>query len=164
MRLNLKEFVIVRNEKGELNLDSLKVTQAQKKDRKPTEEAEEKPAPEIQLDRLELSIGKVVFKDYSRGGEPSVKEYNLNIRESHENITDLNVLVNLIVAKALTKAALAGLTQVNLSDIQGTLGGTLSSAQQLAVLGTSEARETVKETTTSLKEKAQALKEKFKVF
>ncbi len=169
MRLNMKELVIVRNEKGELNLDALKVAQPAPKEGAPGEKPKEKgEAVPIQLDNLDLQIGKVIFKDYSRGGDPVVKEYALNIRESHQNIGNLNSLVSLIVAKALTKATLAGLTQVNLGDLQGSLSTVAGTGKQLTTMGASKVEGTLKDTvggtTESLKETTTALKEKLKIF
>ena len=48
LRINLKEFVVVKNEKGELNLDSLKVVTAKKEGVKPEEKGGK--APNIQID------------------------------------------------------------------------------------------------------------------
>ena len=47
MRVNMSEFMVVKNEKGELNLDSLKVVQAQKEGKKPAEKATEKEKGKI---------------------------------------------------------------------------------------------------------------------
>ena len=75
ININMEQFTVVKNEKGELNLNSLKVVQAQKKGGKASEGRESKMPP-IQIDSLRLKIDKVVYKDYSGGGEPSVKEFN----------------------------------------------------------------------------------------
>jgi hypothetical protein len=100
MRMDMKEFTVVKNEKGELNLDSLKVVQAEKQGSAP--EARDKgKAPEIQIDNLELKIGKVIYKDYSGGRTPSVREFNVNLSEKYQNITNPYSLVSLIVVKAL---------------------------------------------------------------
>ena len=164
MRLNMNELIIIKNKDGILNLDSLKVAQGEPTEKKAEEPKEKGEAPQIQLDNLDLKIGKVIFKDYSKGGEPVVKVYNLNIQESHQNITDLNVLVSLIVAKALTKATLAGLTQVDFGDLQGSLGGAMDSGKQLAAMGSDKLGESSKSITDSLKETTSKLKEKLKLF
>jgi uncharacterized protein involved in outer membrane biogenesis len=86
VRLGLKEFTVVKNSKGELNLDALKNVQAQKeaksgaqKSGKPAEQKTAGKAPEIQIDKLLLSVGKVVYKDYSKSATPSVKELTLTL-------------------------------------------------------------------------------------
>ena len=122
LRLDLKELVVVKNEKGELNLDSLKVVKETKeekapKEKKPKEEAEKK-APEIQIDDLHLKIGKVIYKDYSKGTPPKVREFNVNIDEKYQDITDPNALVSLIVVKALAKTTIANLTNFDIGSLQ----------------------------------------------
>ncbi|MFH1548690.1 MAG: AsmA family protein, partial [Candidatus Omnitrophota bacterium] len=103
MKLNLKEFVVVKNEKGALNLDSLKVV----KDKKGAPSQEEKTKKgEFKIDVLQLKIGKVIFKDYSQGKNPKTIEVKLDIDEKYENITDANKLVSLIVTKALMNTAI----------------------------------------------------------
>ena len=67
VRINLKEFMVVKNEKGELNLDSLNVVQEQqprKKRAKEPEPKEEGKEPDLQIDVLELKIGKVIYKAF----------------------------------------------------------------------------------------------------
>jgi len=87
MRLNMNEFVVVKNEKGELNLDALKVVQAQKEGKKPEAKAKEGgKIPEIQIDTLKLKVGKVVYKDYSGGGNPTVREFKVNLDEELANL------------------------------------------------------------------------------
>jgi len=67
VRLNLKEFVVVKNEAGELNLDSLKVVKTAEEEEVIDEGKKKKTEmPELQIDLLELRIDKVVYKDYSK--------------------------------------------------------------------------------------------------
>ena len=105
VRLELKEFIVVRNKEGKLNMDSLTAIQSGKTTETPKkEEKEAKPAEKIdlQIDLLKIKIGKVIEKDYSAGGEPKIKEHNINIDETFENITDPNQVVNIILAKTYT--------------------------------------------------------------
>jgi hypothetical protein len=129
VRLDLREFVVVKNEAGVLNLDSLKAVQAQKGAKKPA--AEKAKQPKIAIDKLELKIGKVVYKDYSRKGAPSIKEFNVNINEKFSNITDPNALVSVIVVKALMNTTIASLTNFDLGGLKGTVTGTLADAEKL---------------------------------
>ena len=131
MRIDLKEFVIVKNEKGQLNLDSLKSIQAQKEGKKPQEQDKGR-MPQIQLDKLQLKIGKVVYKDYSRGTEPSVKEIAINMDQTYHNITDPYSLVSLIVVNVVTRAALSNIVNIDIQGLQGTISDTLSSAGKMA--------------------------------
>lgn len=143
VRLNLREFVVVKNEKGELNLDSLKIVQA-KKGKAPAGAEEAKKAPEIQIDELELKIGKVIYKDYSKGGAPSVQEFNVNINERYSNITNPYTLANLIVFKALVNTSISNLANFDLGPIKEGLGNTLGTASKIAQDAAVKALEGVK--------------------
>lgn len=141
MRINLQEFSVVKNEKGELNLDSLKVVQAQKEGKKPEEKGK---APKIQIDNLELKIGRVIYKDYSRSKTPSVREFDINLNEKYENITDPYSLVSLIVVKALMNTTIASLANFDLGGLKSTVSDTLSSAKKIAGEAASKAQEAAK--------------------
>ncbi len=135
IKLNLREFVVVRNEKGELNLDSLKVSQAEKQ-KKSTQEKKENgkraKLPDLRIDILELKIGKVIFKDYSRGTQPEVKEFKVNIDERYENITDPYSFVTLIVTKALMDTAIGGLADFDLGPLKEVISGTFKKTTEAA--------------------------------
>lgn len=156
MRIDLKEFMVVKNEKGELNLDSLKVVQAQKEGKKP-EEKEKAKVPDIQIDSLRLKIGKVIYKDYSKGSKPSVREFNVNLDEKYENITNPYALVSLIVVKALANTTIASLTNFDLGGLKGTIGNTLATAQKVAGKAVGVATGTLKMTTETAKEVTQVI-------
>ena len=129
VRIDLEEFQVVKGKDGSLNLDSLKAIQNQKKEAQTGEKS--KPAP-IQIDVLQLKIGKVVYKDYSRGGSPSVDEFNIDLNERFTNVTDLNSLTSIIVVKALMHTTLGRLANTDLGGLQSSVSGTLSSAQTVA--------------------------------
>ena len=113
LKLNLKELIVVQNEKGQLNLDSLKVARA-KKEKKPVKKPEKTKMPDIQIDELRLKIGKVIYKDYLKAPHPAIREFKVNIDERYENITDPRALVNLVVVKALTKTTISSLVHFDL--------------------------------------------------
>ncbi len=144
VRIDMKEFMVVKNEKGELNLNSLKVVQAQKEGKKPEAKAAGK-APQIQIDDLTLKIGKVIYKDYSKGGAPTVMEYNVNVNERYKNITNPYALVSLIVVKSLSNTAIASLANFDLQGLQGTISDTLRSAQKIATQAVTQAQTAAKE-------------------
>ncbi len=132
VRLNLKEFIVVKNEAGELNLDSLKVVKSAeeeqeegKEEEKGDGEKEKTKMPDIQIDLLELKIDKVIYKDYSKGTSPKVKEFNVNIDERYENITDPQSLGRLIIVKALKNTTIARLTNFDVVRLQKGIAGTV---------------------------------------
>jgi hypothetical protein len=102
LKVNLKEFVVVKSVKGDINVNSLKALQPK---------GEGKP-PKIMIDVMELNIGKVIYKEFRATGTPKVSEFNINFHERYENITDPNVLVGLIVSKALRNTSIAGVSGI----------------------------------------------------
>ncbi len=115
VQLDLRQLVVVRNKDGKLNLDALKPAGAKQADGKPAK------APQIQIDLLRLKIGKVIYKDYSKGGAPSVQEFDLNIDERFENISNINAIVPIILTKALYNTTLGKLVNFDLKGLMGQL-------------------------------------------
>lgn len=155
-RLALKEFVVVKNEKGVLNLDALKVVKAEKDGKAPAAEKAAGKAPAIQIDTLRLKIGKAIYKDYSAGPEPVVKEYVINLDETYRDIRDPYALVSLIVVKSLMNTSIANMAGFDLKGLQGTVSGTLAGAQKgatAAVAKTQAAAETGVKTATEAAKK-----------
>lgn len=130
MRLDLKECFIIKNENGLLNLDSLKTIQKQSKKSKP-KQAPEASDSDFQIDRLELKIGRVVYKDYSSGIAPNVLQFNINLNEKYENITDPDALVSLIIVKVIMNTTIGRLIKLDITGLQDTIGNTLSSATHI---------------------------------
>ncbi len=147
VRLNLKEFIVVKNEAGELNLDSLRVVKetegevAEKDDGK----KEKTEMPDIQIDLLALKIGKVIYKDYSKGGSPKVREFNVNIDERYENITDPQSFVRLIIVKALKNTTIASLANFNIGKLQKGLTDTVRKTAEKALQAPGKAVEAGKD-------------------
>ena len=136
VRLDLKEFMVVKDKDGKLNLDSLKAVQTAKEE-EPEKQEEKAPAkkqekPKIRIDLLKLKIGKVIYKDYSKSPEkPSVREFNVNIDAQYENITDPEALARIIVVKALANTTISSLTNFDLGPITDSLKGGLKNAGDL---------------------------------
>ncbi len=137
MKLDLKECVIAKNKDGKLNLDSLKAVQGSSARKRPNRESKE-VAPDFQIDQLELKIGRVVFKDYSKGVTPYVLRFNVNLDEKYKNITDPNALVSLIVVKVVMNTGIGKLIKLDIAGLQDTIGNTLSSVQHIAGKTTSK--------------------------
>ncbi len=171
VRLNLRQFTVVKNEKGELNLNSLKVVTAKKKGVAPESDTEKK-APNIKIDVLDLKIGKAVYKDYTVPGGPSIKEYNVNIAERYTNITNPYSLVSIIVVRALSNTAISNLANFDIGGLRNSVSGALSQAQNIAGQATDAAQkalqstqgtqETVKKTSETVQKAAGALGDLFK--
>ena len=168
LTVNLDQFVVIKNSQGQLNLDSLKAVQQGKKEGAgKAEKKEGGAAPQVGIDKMSLKVGKVIFKDYSKGGAPVVKEFKINLNEHYDNITNLNAVVSLIVVKALSKTTVAALANFDVNDLQGSLSNVSDASKQLASgLSTKagekspEAKETVEEATAAIGSAAKNLKNK----
>jgi len=117
MRLNLEEFVVVKNADGKRNIDALKVGKDDKKEKAAPKKKGAKP--EFQIDKLQLKIGKVIYKDYSRGTPPKVSEYNLNIDETYENIENPQMLIATITTRALLNTAISKFADFGVEFVDG---------------------------------------------
>ncbi|MFH1799687.1 MAG: AsmA family protein [Candidatus Omnitrophota bacterium] len=146
IQFDMKQFTVVKNERGELNLDRLKALQgtqqapAQTTQREP--KAPAKPMP-IQIDMMHLKIGKVVYADYS-GGQPSTKEFRINLDQSYENITDLNSVVRLIVLKAMLSSGISNLVNFDIGSLEGTLAGAFNTSTKLAAQAAAQSLDALK--------------------
>ncbi len=127
VRLDLKDFIVVKNKNGELNINSLKVVKDStvEKETKPESKKERGEKPQFKIDILELKIGKVIYKDYS-GSSLQVKGYNININERYENITDPQAFIRLIVVKALMNTNIANLANFDLRSLENITSGALN--------------------------------------
>lgn len=119
IRIDLKELTVIKNEENKVNVKSLEAFAPKQGGGKP---------PAIQIDNLNLKIGKVIYKDY-QGGKENVREFNVNIDENFKNITDPQALGKLILVKALSKTSIANLANIDLSNIKQQISET--AVQQL---------------------------------
>lgn len=105
VEFELQEMGLVKNQTGTLNVDSLRIVQQQK-----NHGAKAKPAPALplQIDRLTLSMGKIVFKDYSVRGVPTVAVYDINIHKTYTDITSAQQLTVLILTEPMRAAGIKG--------------------------------------------------------
>ena len=117
-RIDLKEVVVIKNKDGRLNVDAVKPTAAETEKAKASKAQgkSDSPKTKLKIDKLILSIGQVVYKDYSQGGAPQVQTFNINIRDrEYTNIEDPTALVSLIMFEALTKTSLSSLANLDLT-------------------------------------------------
>ncbi|MCP4252480.1 MAG: hypothetical protein GY775_03530 [Candidatus Scalindua sp.] len=156
VRLNLKEFTVVKNEAGELNLNALNVVKETEGEEatKEEEKKEKTEMPDIQIDLFTLKIDRVVYKDYSKGSPPKVKEFNVNINERYENITDPQSLVRLIIFKALKNTTIAKLANFDLGKLQSGISGAVKKTTEMAHEASDRALEAGKNASEKARETA----------
>jgi len=96
VEIELKEMGLTKNKEGKLNVDSLKIVQ----------QPESSPPAPMQIDLVTLSIGKIVYKDYTVGTEPSVRVYDVNRHKSYKGIPTAQQLALLVLAEPMKAAAI----------------------------------------------------------
>lgn len=139
LKLYLEKFVVIKNEAGQLNLDSLKAIQAPAGGKA----ARAKEAG-IRIDVMELKVGKVIYIDYSKGGAPVVKEYDVGLNERYENITNPYALASLIVFKSLVNTRISSLANLDLGPLKDTTSDAVAKAAGTAAQTLEKATEAVK--------------------
>lgn len=137
VRLTLKEFVVVKNAEGQVNLDALKMVQ-ESKGATPASRGGAGPA-QLHIDRLRLKVGTVVYKDYAAGGEPRIQAFPVNLDEEYRNITNPQALAALVVSRALMNTTVAKLAGVDLTAIQGQVGAQIEKVTAAATAAASAA-------------------------
>ncbi len=148
LRLDLKEVVVVRNKDGRMNIDAVKPKESEKRDAVKKDEAKKqgkgKPA-KLQIDKLYLSVGRVVYKDYTQGDKPKVEEFNVNIRDRvYTNIQEPRGLVSLILVETLTKTTLSRLGTIDLGSLESEATRALTGSLGLAGDGAKTLEDTAK--------------------
>jgi uncharacterized protein involved in outer membrane biogenesis len=157
--LELDEFVIIKDKGGKLNISSLKALRSNAKN---GGGPEDKPVIPISINDFKLKIRKVVYKEYTSAGAPSVREFNINLHERFENIEDAFPFTRIILVEAIKKAALEQILNVDLGLIGKPVSGALKAAKQVtgstvnAVSGTAtKTSEAIKNTTRGLQKMIQ---------
>ena len=148
VRLDLKELTVIKDKNGRLNVDAVKPTEKQKNEAKQKAKAPagSKP-PKLLIDKLSLSIGKVVYKDYSRGGQPQVQTFDINIQNrEYRNIDNPSAVVSLVMFEALTRTSLSRLANLDINSFKE--GGIDALSKGLGVV--SDGTDVVQNTTKQL--------------
>ena len=117
----------------------------------------------MQIDVLELKIGKVIYKDYSRGSRrPYRREFVLNINERYKNIQDPYSLVSLIVVKSLLKTDIVKLASFDIHVLKGGIADILLTGDEITTEAVVKAQDAIKETREIAEEKVRRAEEKAK--
>jgi hypothetical protein len=148
-------MMVVKNKDGKLNIDSLKQIQQIKM---PESKPGDKPV-KIKIDNLSLNIERVIYKEYNPNGEIAVKPYHIGLKEDIKDIQDLNVVVSMIIFKALSKTSIAALTNIDISGLGSMATDTIKNTTQAATAVLGQTGETTKET---IENTAEGLKNIFK--
>lgn len=130
IEIDLKELTVIRSRDGRLNVDAVKP------EKKPGAPAEKSSGPKLHIDRLSLSIGRVVYKDYSLGDSPTVQTFEVGIRDRVFNdLESPDAVVSVVMFEALTHTALANLADLDLGAFKGNAADVLSKGLNLSEKG-----------------------------
>ena len=146
VRLNLRRLFVVKNREGGLNVYALKgvagkseagggqaIPIKEAKAKRGLKEAKAKRGLKeakakrgsFKIDRLELKVGKVIYKDYTAGAPIGVIELNLNIDESYEDITSPGDVVKTVLERALVGTTIAKIANIDFGHIRADVAETL---------------------------------------
>ncbi len=102
MKINVNEITIVRNKRGEINLNRLK--SIAEKTGSP-QKAKKKKETEARIDKLILTVDHVKFVDYSKGPKQLIIPIGLNCEE-FKNLNSTEEIVRVIILKTIVSAGL----------------------------------------------------------
>ncbi|MCK6481309.1 MAG: hypothetical protein L6R43_14560 [Planctomycetes bacterium] len=139
--LDIREVVVVRNAAGETSLDRLKALGGGGEEggakeggkeggATPAAPAEEGGGTRWRIDRLELTIGRVVLLDYTRmrDGKPAEEVWDIGVdHEEFRNVDSPEAIVKLIVLKVLQNTPIR-LVSATVDSLVGGLGSVVGGA------------------------------------
>ncbi len=130
IKLDLKEARGEKNAEGKIKVNERRPPKKDKPKEpgEPEEPKEEKKKKkkELQIDKLKLKIGKVVYKDYTVA-PPKITNYEVNIDEEINNVNTAS-LVSYITGKAMMNTELAKIANINIDDFTGAATDALKKA------------------------------------
>lgn len=130
LAIDLDELFIIKGKERKLNLNLIEAIQPQKKD---LEEAEEESQERgFRIDVLKIKVGKVIYKNYPVSLPIIVREFELNVDERYEDITDPSDLAGLILSKIfLSNTRVARLVAPDMGEVRDEIVEALKKAMEL---------------------------------
>ncbi len=147
MKLHLREFYVIKDKEGKLNLEEIKVVEEAEK----VSKGQIQPPPDInakefefRIDTLDLKINKVIYIDYTKmfRGKPYTKTWNVNVNDRYTNIDDPAKFAKLIIVRALTRTAIAKLARFDITFLERGLASTIRGATRLTLNTTAKTIDT----------------------
>jgi uncharacterized protein involved in outer membrane biogenesis len=124
MLVNIKQLVVVKNNKGETNAQKLKAVVSSGKS-----------SSKYYIDTLRIHVGTVTIKDFSRP-KPTERNVSLNIDATYKNISDSTDITRLVLLTVMSQVHLP--IDINPDDLKKNLGDVTNTAGQ-ALKGATEA-------------------------
>jgi len=132
MILDCKDFHVVKKAKGVFNTHVFRKFNRLDKyiPWKTSDESvqEEKEPIKIAVDDLEIRLGIVYSKDYSKGDPPKEKKYKMHIDASFIDLDDAYPVVENLISRTLKDRQIANITGVSMQGIEGSVSGAFSTA------------------------------------
>jgi hypothetical protein len=130
LRIDLNKLFIVKNIKRKLNLNLIEAIQPKEKELK--DEKEESREHRFRIDVLKLKVGKVIYKNYPVNLPIIEREFNIDIDERYEDITDPSALAGLILSKIfLSNKKVARLVAPDMDEVREEIVEALRKAMEL---------------------------------
>jgi len=124
MRINIKQLIVVKNDKGETNAQKLKSVVSSGKS-----------SSKYYVDSLRIHVGTVTIKDYSRA-KPTERNVPLNIDATYKNISDSTDITRLVLLTVMSQVHLPDI-DINTDELKKNLGDVKNQAGQ-ALQGAAE--------------------------
>lgn len=112
--LAISNIVVVRNAKGETNLERLKGVGGREAKPASTD------ATQFRVDTLHLSVGTLTYRDYTKN-PPTVRTIPANVDATYKDITESTDITRLVLVTVMSKVSFAELG-VNLLGLSKDLG------------------------------------------
>jgi hypothetical protein len=119
MLINIKQLVVVTNNKGESNAKKLKGIVSSGDS-----------STKYSIDKLRIHVGTVTVKDFSRA-KPSERNHALNIDVTYNNITDATDITRLVLLTVMSRVHLPDIG-IKVDDLKKGLGNVTDAAGQAA--------------------------------
>ena len=109
--VNVHELVVIKSKDNQMNVDALKVSTedaSQDESNQATNQSQQKLSlQKFQIDLLKLNVDRVVYKDYSLGPEPTIKVYDIGLRDKViKDITSVEELAVSVLVQAMGPTAI----------------------------------------------------------
>ncbi|MBC8549066.1 MAG: hypothetical protein H8D23_05390 [Candidatus Brocadiales bacterium] len=131
--LNIKEVILITDKYGHLNVDALKIARE-----KESKVQDEKAEMTFRIDEMILTIDKVIYKQYSQDDKPTIKAFDIGIKdEKYENITSPQQFAGKVLQTVLEPMATrAGLKSAAIYGIAAITGiGTIPVSAGVILFG-----------------------------
>ena len=114
LKIEMDTLAVTKNADGVMNVDNLKISQEDPKD-----------SGLIQIDKLVLSIGAVVYKEIHRSGKVHEEIYRVDIKDKNfEDLPSAEHVVAKILVESLSHTAIKGAAILGVATVAGaTLAG-----------------------------------------